>query len=364
MNSDLKYQIALTRIPNVGDILAKKLVAYCGGVEAVFTENKKALLGIPGVGEHVAKSVISHKVFDRVEEEIKFIEKNNIQPLFYLDEKFPKRLTHCADSPVMLYFKGEADFNAEKIIAVVGTRDNTKYGQDITEKFIADLKGQNIIVVSGLAYGIDILAHRACVKEAIPTIGVLAHGLDDIYPGVHASTANKMLENGGLLTEFLSNTNPDKENFPKRNRIVAGMVDAVVVIESKKDGGSLITADIACSYSRDVFAFPGRVNDVTSEGCNYYIKQNKAGLITSAKDMLLAMRWEEDTKKKPVQRQLFVSLTPEEEVLVDQLKNGAQHIDELCVNAKFSMSKVSSLLLNLEFSGVVKSLPGKKYQLN
>lgn len=366
MNETLKYRIALTLIPNIGDILAKKLVAYCGGVEAVFREKRTTLEKIPGIGSVYAGAVLGQDVFRRAEEEIRFIEKNNISPVFYLDAAYPKRLTHCEDSPVMLYLKGDVDLNCEKIISIVGTREATDYGRMLCEKLVADLAPFNPLIVSGLAYGIDIYAHRAAMENGLKTVGVFAHGLDKVYPAVHRPTAEKMLQHGGLLTDFTSKVKPDRENFPRRNRIVAGMADATIVVESKKDGGSLITADIANSYNRDVFAFPGRIGDEASEGCNNIIKQNKAALIQSARDIFYIMGWEETKKKNaPSQRKLFLELKPEEEVLVNLLKEkDAVNVDEICFLAKMPMSKVSSMLLTLEFSGIVRSLPGKLYKLN
>ncbi|OFY86614.1 MAG: DNA protecting protein DprA [Bacteroidetes bacterium RIFCSPLOWO2_12_FULL_31_6] len=366
MKNSLKYKIALSLIPNIGDIRAKRLVAYCGSVDAVFEEKKSALEKIPGIGSSVANDVLNHTIFDRAEEEILFIEKNNITPLFYLDKNYPKRLTHCEDSPILLYFKGNTNLNAKKTISIVGTRDATDYGKTICEKLIADLAIHHVTIVSGLAYGIDICAHRAALENNLPTICALAHGLDKMYPSVHKTTAEKMLENGGWLSDFTSKTIPDRENFPRRNRIVAGISDATIVIESKKGGGSLITANIANSYNRDVFAFPGKVNDVCSEGCNNLIKQNKAALIQSAADIVYILGWEESKiSKNPIQKQLFVELKAEEEILVTILKeNNSTTIDDLCFAANMPMSKVSALLLTLEFSGIVKSLHGKMYKLN
>jgi DNA processing protein len=367
MNESLKYKIALSLIPNIGDVLAKRIVAYCGSVEAVFSEKKSSLEKIPGVGEFYAKAVINQNIFDRAEEEIKYIEKNDIHPVFYLDPAYPKRLSYCEDSPVMLYFKGNTNLNSEKIISIVGTREATEYGKKICEKLISDLAVHNVVVVSGLAYGIDICAHKAALENNLSTICVLAHGLDKMYPAIHKSTANKMLEcNGGWLTDFTSNSNTNPENFPRRNRIVAGIADATIVIESKAGGGSLITADIANSYNRDVFAFPGRVDDTCSEGCNNIIKQNKAALIQSAADVVYILGWEQTKKvNAPQQRQLFVELSSEEELIVNVLKTkDSVTIDDLCYASKMPMGKVSALLLTLEFSGIIKSLPGKAYRLN
>jgi len=365
MDENLKYKIAISLIPHIGDMRAKRLISYCGSAEAVFTEKKSALEKIPGIGEAFAKAVINHKVFKRTEEEIKFIQKNNITPLFYLDKDYPKRLTHCEDSPVMLYFKGKANLNTEKVISIIGTREATDYGKQLCEKLVADLAPFHPIIVSGLAYGIDIYAHKAAMEHNLTTVCGLGHGLDKIYPAVHKSFAEEMLENGGWLSDFTSGVIPDRENFPRRNRIVAGMSDATIVVESKAVGGSLITADIANSYNRDVFAFPGRVNDDCSAGCNNLIKQNKAALIQSAADVIYIMGWEQQTKKAPVQKQLFVELKPEEEILVNVIKGkDSMNVDDICLFAKMPMSKVSSLLLTLEFSGIVRSLPGKRYRLN
>jgi len=366
MNENLKYKIALTFIPKIGPILAKRLISYCGSAEAVFKEKRWALEKIPGVGSFSANAILNQNVIERAESEIKFIEKNVIHPIFYLDPDYPKRLTYCDDSPVFLYFKGNANMNSEKIISIVGTREATDHGKELCEKLVADLAVHNVIIVSGLAYGIDICAHKAAMDNKLSTICVLAHGLDKIYPGVHASTAQKMLEFGGWLTDFPSKTTPDRENFPSRNRIVAGIADATIVIESKAGGGSLITADIANSYSRDVFAFPGRVGDECSVGCNNLIKQNKAALIQSAADVVYIMGWEQTKNvKAPQQKQLFIELKPEEELVVNVLKEkDSINIDDLCLVCKLPMSKVSSLLLTLEFSGIVRSLPGKMYRLN
>ncbi len=366
MNELLQYKIALTLIPNIGDVLAKRLVAYTGGVEAVFEEKKAMLMKIPGIGNSLATDILSAEVKKRAEQEIVFIEKNNIQPLFFLDDDYPKRLSHCSDSPIMLYFKGNTNLNAEKIISIVGTRDATNYGKLLCEKLVCDLSALQVTIVSGLAYGIDICAHKAALENNLPTVGVFAHGLDRIYPALHKSTATKMLEQGGWLTDFMSETNPDRENFPRRNRIVAGISDATIVIESKANGGSLITAEIANSYNRDVFAFPGNVGSEVSEGCNNLIKKNKATLIQSANDVVYNLGWEIVKKKKaPAQKQLFVELRGDEETVFNCLKTRDEFsIDDLCFESKMPMSKVAATLLTLEFQGLVKSLPGKRYRLN
>lgn len=362
----MKYKIGITLLEGVGDIIAKRLIAYCGSAEAVFREKKSRLMRVPGVGEINAKAILNHDVLARAEEEMEFIEKNEITPLFYLDKNYPNRLKHCDDAPVMLYCKGNMDLNHQKILGIVGTRNVTVYGQRICEKLIADLSGQNILILSGLAYGVDICAHRAALKHKLPTVAALGHGLDRIYPSVHTSTANKMLEQGGLITDFMSGTNPDKENFPKRNRVVAGLSDAVVVIESGMSGGSLITADIANNYNRDVFAVPGRSGDEYSAGCNWLIKTNRAMLVENAKDIEQALGWEKkEARKKNIQKELFVELDGNEKIVVDILSaKDKLNIDNLSLEAKLPMSQVSALLLNLEFKGLVKTLPGKVYALS
>ncbi|MEO8150062.1 MAG: DNA-processing protein DprA [Bacteroidia bacterium] len=363
----LKFRIAITMINNVGNVLAKNLISYCGSVEAVFKEKVSHLEKIPGVGSVVAKSVKAFHDFERAEEEIKFMEKYKITPLFFLDKEYPERLKNCMDAPVMLYYKGNANLNVQRMVAFVGTRNATEYGKQQTEKIIEDLAAYKVTVTSGLAYGIDICAHKAALKNNLDTVAVLAHGLDRIYPSMHKATAQKMLEQGGLLTEYRSGTNPDRENFPSRNRIVAGISDAVVVMEAGARGGALITAEIANNYNRDVFALPGRVDDTYSIGCNHFIKQNKASLMESAADIVYIMGWEEKEKKKkdtPLQRNLFLELSADEKSLMDMLtENGPTSIDSLVMKSNMQVSKIAAALLNLEFNGFVKSLPGKVYQL-
>jgi DNA processing protein len=368
---ELIYRLALKQITKVGDVTAKNLVAYCGSASAVFTAKRNELIKIPHIGEYVAKFVLDSQndaaIFNRAEKEIKFIEDEKITPLFFTDAAYPNKLKHCSDAPILLFYKGNADLNKAKILGVIGTRNATDYGKGLTEKLITDLKEENILIVSGLAYGIDAYAHKAALNNGLDTVGVLAHGLDDLYPSVHTNMANKMLKQGGLLTEFLTETIPDRENFPKRNRIVAGMCDAVVVIESKVKGGALITADIACSYSRDVFAFPGKAGSEHSEGCNKLIKHNKAALVESAADIIYAMRWEKIAEKKSSSKQfvLPINLSDDENLIMNLLKDTeAIHIDELCSKLQLSPGKASGLLLQLEFGNLVKSLPGKLYAIN
>jgi len=366
MNETLLYNIAITSIPNIGDITAKKLIAYCGSAKQVFKEKKNVLSKVPGIGEANSQNIVQNTSFalSLAEQELKFIEKNNITPLFFLDDKYPKRLVHCEDGPVVLYTQGNVNFNQQKVISIVGTRKATDYGISFCEQLIKDLIPHQPLIISGLAFGIDVCAHKAALQNNIQTLGIIAHGLDRLYPKAHHSTAKKMIQNGGLATDFRSGTNPDRENFPKRNRIVAGLSDLTIVIESSKKGGSLITAGLANDYNRDVFALPGRIHDKQSEGCNNLIKSNRAHLIQSVKDIEYIMGWQASTKVKAKQTQLFAELSSDEKTLTDILLGKDKiAIDSIALEAKFPMSKTASLLLELEFNGIVKSLPGKMYRL-
>lgn len=363
MTEQKLYEIALTLIPYIGVVNGKKLVAYCGGAEAVFCENKNALRQISGIHENVINGIDSKEVMTRAEEEMMFIEKNGIKPLFYLDKDYPKRLQHCHDSPMMLYYKGNADLNTEKTVGIVGTRNITDYGRYVVEKLIEDLATDNVMIISGLAYGVDAAAHRAALKYDLATVGVLGHGMQTIYPAENRKLSTSMIEKGGILTEFVSGTKPDRENFPQRNRIVAGMVDCLVVIESALKGGAMITAEIANSYDREVFAMPGRVGDIYSEGCNQLIKTNKANLLVNAADIRYVMRWDVDTKVVAKQMRLFRDFSEDEKKVMDVFaENNVVHIDDIIIGTDLSPSKIASILLSLEFDGVLTALPGKRYQ--
>jgi DNA processing protein len=362
----LAHQIALSLIPGIGAVTARNLIAYVGSVEGVFQEKEKNLMKIPGVGEVNAQRIIRQNVLDRAKREVDFILKNQIQTLFYLDDNYPVRLKNCNDAPIILYFKGNANLNELRIISIVGTRNATNYGKEICEELIHSFSDRNykLLVVSGLAYGIDVHAHKACLKYNVPTVGVFAHGLDTIYPSLHSSVASKMLENGGLITDFVSDTVIDRQNFLRRNRIIAGLADATIIVESAEKGGALVTADIANSYNRDVFAFPGRSNDQYSRGCNKIIKLNEAVLVENAADIEKAMNWDVKISFPRVfQASLFEEFTPEENKLIDLLKEGDRFVDEITAETQMQMSRVSALLLGLEFRGLVISLPGKMYRL-
>ena len=361
----LKYQIALSLIPGIGCVNAKSLVAFLGSVEAIFSANEKSLTKIPGIGAITAKKIYESDVLDRASEELEFIEKNDIQYAFYLDDNYPARLKRCVDAPLVLFWKGNVNFNTGKIVAMVGTRNATAYGRDFCNSLVQDMAQRGgYCVISGLAYGIDVAAHKACLKQGIPTIGVLAHGLERIYPAIHQSVAAKMLSTGGLVTDFISETRIDRQNFLRRNRIIAGLADATIIVESAEKGGSLVTADIADSYNRDIFAVPGRSVDLYSRGCNKLIKENKATLIENLNDLEYAMSWQQTVDKPSrIQKQLFVELTADEQTIMDELKDHELYIDQLCSQSDMSMGKVSSVLLGLEFKGLVSSLPGKMYKL-
>jgi DNA processing protein len=313
-----------------------------------------------------ANSIKKFDGFAQQEEEIKFIEKYKIKPLFLTADEYPKRLLHCYDPPTLLFYRGNANLNTSKIISIIGTRSNSDYRKMMIEKILASLAAHQPLIVSGLAYGIDAIAHKYSIKQELPTVAVMAHGLDKIYPSQHTSLAKEMIASGGgLLTEFRKETKPDRHNFPERNRIVAGICDATIVIETGIKGGSMITANLAYSYNRDVFAVPGKTTDSKSEGCNYLIQSNKAVLVRNGEDIITEMRWEEKNKKKTIQKQLFLDLTANEKIMVQLLQKQEQmHIDEINLQSNINSSAVAEALLMMEMNGLVKNLPGKIYKLS
>ncbi|MFZ6050479.1 DNA-processing protein DprA [Halocola ammonii] len=363
-SEDVVYKVALTLVKNLGPINARKLVSHCGGVKEVFEASKSGFKGIEGVRAKLIKDEFNDDLLEEAQKEVDFAEENGVSIYFYLDKEYPNRLKYCQDSPLVLYGKGNLKMNPGRMLSVVGTRRATPYGLDECEKIIGDLSDTGVTIVSGMAYGIDICAHKSALKNDLPTIGCLGHGLDRFYPSLHRSTAEKMMKNGGVISEFRKGTKPDAQNFPKRNRIVAGMADGVLVVESGHKGGSLITANLAFSYSRDVMALPGRVGDTYSIGCNRLIQEQKASLVQSADDVMRVMGWNrESVTPSSNQQKLFIDLTEEEERIVEALQSGKSAIDELSVESGIPMSKTSSLLLNMEFNGLVRSLPGKVYEL-
>jgi len=360
---DLFYLLALLRVEGVGDIMAKKLLANFGSAEEIFKTKANQIAAIDGVGSVLLKNLKDKTVFEKANQELEFINKNNIKVSFFKDENYPERLKHCIDAPVLIFSAGNINLDNKRIISIVGTRQITSYGIEFCKKLIEDLSPLDPIIVSGFAYGVDIVAHQLAMENNLQTIGVLAHGLNQIYPKSHKKYMAKMEQNGGFITEFWSSTNPDKENFVRRNRIVAGMSEATIVIESADRGGSLITANLANDYNRDVFAVPGRVTDKYSQGCNQLIKTQKANVLTTAADLVYMLNWDIENKSKPIQKQLFVDLESDEQKIYDYLlKNGKELLDIIALQCEFPIYKISGMLLNMELKGVIRPLPGKLFE--
>jgi DNA processing protein len=357
--------LALHFIPGIGDHLIRQLVSYCGSAEKVFSTPKGKLLKIPGIGEVTAESIRQGKPFAAAEKEIRKAEKEKVDLIFFNDKNYPSRLRQVNDAPSLIYVKGKIDFENPKTVGIVGTRKATAYGRACVEELVKDLVPHHPLIVSGLAYGIDIHAHKYAVKHHLSTIGVMGSGMDVIYPGSHKEIATKMMEDGGLVTEHGFGTQPDAHNFPARNRIVAALSDAVIIVEAAEKGGALITAEIANGYNKDVFAFPGNIGQSHSAGCNNLIKSNKAAMITSAKDLEYIMNW--DLHLAPAKKEYFSldAYDPNEQAILRMLieNNKQMMIDDLSWKANIPIGQLASLLLTLEFKGVVASLPGKVYKL-
>jgi len=363
----LKHKIALGLIPRIGDINARKLVAHFGSVEAVFQEPYRNLILIPGIGSGLAKYISDRSYLDTAEAEAEYVVKNNVKTYFYLDNDYPYRLRQCDDSPVVFFFMGECDLNSSKILSVVGTRNATTRGRELCDKIVGGLAAghPDMIIVSGLAYGIDIAAHKAALANNLQTIGVLAHGLKTIYPSIHDSTAKAIVRHGGLVTDFVSDALPERNNFLKRNRIIAGLSDATLVVESGIKGGALITADIANSYNRDVFAVPGRPEDQWSAGCNGLIRNNKAFLTECSDDVEYFLNWKPEKAKPAIQRTLFNDLEDNEKLIYELIsKEGELTIDTICRTLAIPVYKLSSILLQMEFKDLVKCYPGNIYRVS
>lgn len=356
--------LRLQCIPHVGDITAKKLIAHCGSPSAVFSDKRNALKKIDGIGEYILAELFNTNYLDSALAEYTFISENNIQCTLFTDPDYPQYLKHCIDGPILLFSRGKINLENQKIISIVGTRNMTGYGRDFCEKFIEDIAPLNPVIVSGFAYGVDICVQREACNYGLQTIGCLAHGLNQVYPRAHSRYVKRIEENGGFLSEFWSTSYPERENFLKRNRIIAGMSQATVVIESAEKGGSLVTADLANGYNRDVFAVPGRAQDIYSRGCNNLIKQQKAHLISCAADLVYLLNWElESQSPKPVQSRLFVELEETEKRIYDYLTNdGKQQLDSIAITCEMPVFKVSSTLLGMEIKGVVRPLPGKLFE--
>ncbi len=364
MNNELLLTLALMYAEGIGDITARKLIAHFGSCEQLFSEAKRP--GSAHITPALRRSITCPSIISQAEDELNFCLKNDIEPLLITQPEYPYRLKECADAPLILFRKGNASLSTRRMISIVGTRRSTEYGKELVDELVSDLASYNVVIISGLAFGIDINAHKASLRCGLSTIAVVAHGLDRIYPGQHRSQVLEMLEhNGAMVSDFPSGTKPDKENFPKRNRIIAGLADAVVVVEAREKGGALITADIANSYSREVFAFPGKVSDIASAGCLKLIKNNQAALISGSQDLIKAMRWDESKKDNAVQPSLFTELTQDEQLIVNLVKTVEMaDIDFLSMKSGWNTGKVATTLLNLEFSGVLKALPGKVYKMN
>lgn len=365
MTSDeLIAVLRLQSIPNIGDVTAKKLISHCGSADEVFRNKARHLLKIDGIGTHTLQNLQDKAHYAAAIVELEFIQSQNIAYTYFKDVDYPTYLKHCIDSPILLFKKGAIELQGRKIISVVGTRNITSYGTAFCERFIEEIAPLNPIIVSGFAYGVDICVHRAALKYGLQTIGCLAHGLNQIYPKSHGRFTSEVEKNGGFYTEFWSNSSPERENFLRRNRIIAGLSEATIVVESAEKGGSLVTADIAHSYNRDVFAVPGRVQDKYSMGCNNLIKQQKAHMLTSAADLVYILGWElEEKKSKTVQKQLFVQMDEIEHSIHSYLqKEGKQLLDTIALECQIPVFRVSATLFNMEMKGVVRPLPGKLFE--
>jgi len=362
-DQDLFYLLALMKVEGVGDIIAKKLITNCGSAESIFKTGLNKIAAIDGIGSALVNNLKDKSIFEKADKELKFIQSNNIQVSYFQDDIYPERLKHCIDSPVLIFTAGNIDLKNRKTISIVGTRQITSYGIEFCRKFIEDLVPLDPVIISGFAYGVDIMAHQLAMEYNLQTVGVLAHGLNQIYPKNHKKYMAKMEENGGFITEFWSTSQPDRENFVRRNRIVAGISEATIVIESADKGGSLITANLANDYNRDVFAVPGRVTDKYSQGCNDLIKTQKANVLTSVADLVYVLNWDLEKKSKPVQKQLFVELEPDEQMVYDFLiKNGKELLDSIALECNLPIFKISGILLNMELKGVIRPLPGKTFE--
>ena len=364
----LIYRIAFASVRSMGYDLAQKILDVIPSEKDFFSISEKEMQNLLQTKVKLTEYAYRQELIEKAQKEAEFVTKNNITITYYTDSKYPQRLSHTHDAPILLYSKGDCNLNSSKVISIVGTRHATAYGKNFCEKFIEDIKSSidDVVIVSGLAYGIDIYAHRAAVEQKIPTVAVLAHGLNTIYPTTHRKDAIDIINsNGALITDYTSVDKIHPGNFVARNRIVAGLADCTLVVESADKGGSLITAGIASSYNRDVFALPGRANDIYSKGCNKLIRSNSASLITSAHDLISAMRWDTlDTNSNTKQLSIFQEIEPEEQRIIDYLQhNNETHINILCNALSMPMSQLMSSLIELEFKGLVQSLPGAKYQL-
>ncbi|WP_222982768.1 DNA-processing protein DprA [Flagellimonas meishanensis] len=357
--------LRLQAVPNIGDITAKKLIARCGSPEAVFKDKRQHLLKIDGIGQQILKHLFDTAYLDKAEAEMSFLVQQQIETSYFMHQDYPEYLKHCPDGPILLFKKGNIDLRNRKIISIVGTRNITRYGEAFCETFIEEIAPLDPVIVSGLAYGVDITIQKAAMEKGLQTIACLAHGVNQIYPRAHRKYADRIAKNGGFLTDFWSTSTPERENFLKRNRIIAGLSEVTVVVESAEKGGSLVTADLANGYNREVFAVPGRSTDKYSKGCNDLIKRQKAHLLLSAAELVYLLGWElEDQKQEnTIQKQLFVELTREENEIYAYLQsNGKQLLDVISLECRLPVYQASSTLLNMEMKGVIRPLPGKLFE--
>ncbi len=360
----LLYAIALTQLEKVGSVMAKTLISYCGGPKEVFSKNKYELSKIPGVGPILSDEIIKKGALTKAEKIINGHEKNNIKTYFYLDDDYPDRLKNFNDCPVVIFAEGTMELNNQRTLGIVGTRDATQRGKIITQKIVAELAEFNITIVSGLAFGIDAYAHEAAVLNGIPNIAVMGSGINITYPTEHEKLREKIVKNGDIISEFALDTSPEKGHFPMRNRIIAGLSDALLVVESGQKGGAIITANLAFDYNKDIFAVPGRVDDKFSKGTNMLIKSNIASLVESGVDICQAMNWDNLSTKQPVQMQLFSNLSGQESDILELIANSTDKnlkIDELHYLSGLTLSELSGLLLELELKGIIESLPGSRF---
>jgi DNA processing protein len=361
---ELLYLLSLQKVKGIGTINAKKLISHLGSAEAVFKEKKSVLQKINGIGLNIIKDLYNPQVLKNAEKELDYLLQNKVKYTVFYDDDYPERLQHCVDAPLLMFYDGTIIYDKHPIISIVGTRNMTGYGRHFLEKLIDGIKEYNPIIVSGFAYGVDITAHKIAFEHQLQTIAVLANGLDTMYPKTHQKYVHKVLKNGGFYTEYWHDEEPLREFFLRRNRIIAGLSEATIIIESASRGGSLVTAQIANSYNRDVFAVPGRVSDTYSQGCNNLIRTNQAALLNSAKDLVYFLNWDQKKSvKKVIQRQLFINLIGDEKIIYEYLlEKGKTGLDTISLDCKIPIYKISGILLNLELQGIIRPLPGKQFE--
>lgn len=362
---ELQYQIALTMAPAIGPITARKLIALAGSARRVFQMKKKSLEKIPGIGPLMSGSILSSSLLEKAAKEMEFIDRYHISALYMEDPGYPQRLKECVDAPILLYTRGNKGLNTKLALSVVGTRKASAYGKELCRNMVLELGSvfKDLAIISGLAFGIDVIAHRAALEAGIPTVAVLGHGLSTIYPQAHRETAKKICSRGALVTDFHSGMGPERNNFLRRNRIIAGMAQATLVVESADSGGALITADLADSYDRDVLALPGRSIDMRSKGCNNLIKRNVAAMVESAEDVLEHLNWMDDSLPFPKQPSKKFSITDQEKKLLELLsRHSSLRPEDLCAYAGIPVQDVLAMLTALELKGIVSVEPGNLYQ--